>query len=119
MAVRILPDEMKSSSHLCGVELDSLTGRIAKAIYPDAEINVQGFEDTRYLNNSFDLAVGNVPFGNYHVNDKGYNEQHFLIHDYFIAKMLDQVRPNVSVMDDFEQEENSLLANHPELLQTS
>lgn len=89
-----MPDEMKSSSHLYGVELDSLTGRIAKAIYPDAEINVQGFEDTRYLNNSFDLAVGNVPFGDYHVNDKGYNEHHFLIHDYFIAKMLDQVRPN-------------------------
>ena len=89
-----MPDEMKNSSHLYGVELDSLTGRIAKAIYPDVEINVQGFEDTRYLNNSFDLAVGNVPFGNYHVNDKGYNEHHFLIHDYFIAKMLDQVRPN-------------------------
>ncbi len=89
-----IPDEMKNGSHLYGVELDFLTGRIAKAIYPDAEINVQGFEDTRYLNNSFDLAVGNVPFGNYHVNDKGYNEHHFLIHDYFIAKMLDQVRPN-------------------------
>ena len=89
-----IPDEMKNGSHLYGVELDFLTGRIAKAIYPDAEINVQGFEDTRYLNNSFDLAVGNVPFGNYHVNDKGYNEHHFLIHDYFIAKMLDQVRLN-------------------------
>ena len=89
-----MPDEMKNGSHLYGVELDSLTGRIAKAIYPDAEINIQGFEDTRYLNNSFDLAIGNVPFGNYHVNDKGYNEHHFLIHDYFIAKMIDQVRPN-------------------------
>jgi len=89
-----MPDEMKNGSHLYGVELDSLTGRIAKAIYPAAEINVQGFEDIRYLNNSFDLAIGNVPFGNYHVNDKGYNEHHFLIHDYFIAKMLDQVRPN-------------------------
>ena len=89
-----MPDEMKDGSRLYGVELDSLTGRIAKAIYPDAEINVQGFEDTRYLNNSFDLSIGNVPFGNYHVNDKGYNEHHFLIHDYFIAKMLDQVRPN-------------------------
>ena len=89
-----MPDEMKNGSHLYGFELDSLTGRIAKAIYPDAEINIQGFEDTRYLNNSFDLAIGNVPFGDYHVNDKGYNEHHFLIHDYFIAKMLDQVRPN-------------------------
>ena len=89
-----MPDEMKNGSHLYGVELDSLTGRMAKAIYPDAEINIRGFEDTRYLNNSFDLAVGNVPFGDYHVNDKGYNEHNFLIHDYFIAKMLDQVRPN-------------------------
>ena len=69
-----MPEEMKNGSHLYGVELDSLTGRIAKAIYPDAEINVQGFEDTRYLNNSFDIAVGNVPFGNYRVNDKGYNQ---------------------------------------------
>ncbi|MBQ6975246.1 MAG: N-6 DNA methylase [Selenomonadaceae bacterium] len=82
-----MPDEMKGGSHLYGVELDSLTGRIAKMIYPDAEINVQGFEDTRYLNNSFDIAVGNVPFGNYRVNDRGYNENSFLIHDYFIAKI--------------------------------
>ena len=88
-----MPDEMNSGSHLFGVELDSITGRIAQKIYPDAEISVQGFEDTHYLNNSFDIAVGNVPFGNYRVNDKGYNENHFLIHDYFIAKMIDQVRP--------------------------
>ena len=87
-----MPPEMKSGSHLYGVELDSLTGRIAKNIYPDAEISIQGFEDTRYLNNSFDIAVGNVPFGNYRVNDKSYNQNSFLIHDYFIAKMLDQVR---------------------------
>ena len=88
-----MPEEMKNGSHLYGVELDSLTGRIAQAIYPEAEINVKGFEDTRYLNNSFDIAVGNVPFGNYYVNDKGYNSHRFLIHDYFIAKMIDQVRP--------------------------
>ena len=81
-----MPEEMKIGSHLYGVELDSLTGRIAKTIYPDAEINIQGFEDTRYLNNSFDIAVGNVPFGNYRVNDKSYNQHSFLIHDYFIAK---------------------------------
>ena len=83
---------MKSGSHLYGVELDSLTGRIAKTIYPDAEINIQGFEDTRYMNNSFDIAVDNVPFGNYRVNDTGYNQHSFLIYDYFIAKMIDQVR---------------------------
>lgn len=87
-----MPEEMKSGSHLYGVELDSLTGRIAQMIYPDAEINIQGFEATRYLNNSFDIAVGNVPFGNYRVNDRSYNQHSFLIHDYFIAKMLDQVR---------------------------
>ena len=87
-----MPEEMKNSSHLYGVELDSLTGRIAQTIYPDAETNIQGFEDTLYLNNSFDIAVGNVPFGNYRVNDKGYNQHSFLIHAYFIAKMIDQVR---------------------------
>ena len=79
-----MPEEMKSGSHLYGVELDSLTGRIAQMIYPDAEINIQGFEATRYLNNSFDIAVGNVPFGNYRVNDRSYNQHSFLIHDYFI-----------------------------------
>ncbi len=89
-----MPEEMRDESHLYGVELDSITGRIAKAIYPDAEISVKGFEETKYLNDSFDIAVGNVPFGNYYVNDKGYNQHHFLIHDYFIAKMIDQVRPN-------------------------
>jgi len=88
-----MPEEMKNESHLYGVELDSITGRIAKTIYPDAEINVKGFENTHYLNNSFDIAVGNVPFGNYYVNDTSYNSQRFLIHDYFIAKMIDQVRP--------------------------
>jgi len=88
-----MPDEMKNSSQLFGVELDSLSGRIAKKIYSDAEISVQGFEDTRYLNDSFDIAVGNVPFGNYRVNDKACNQENFLIHDYFIAKMIDQVRP--------------------------
>lgn len=88
-----MPEEMKNASHLYGVELDSITGRIAKAIYPDAEISVKGFEDTRYLKDSFDIAVRNVPFGNYYVNDTGYNKFRFLIHDYFIAKMIDQVRP--------------------------
>ena len=90
---RDMPAEMKSGSHLYGVELDSLTGRMAKLIYPDAEISVRGFEQTGYLNDSFDLAIGNVPFGNYRVNDRAYNAEHFLIHDYFIAKMLDKVRP--------------------------
>ena len=81
-----MPIEMKENSHLYGVELDSLTGKIAKVLYPEAEINITGFEKTKYENNSFDIAVGNVPFGSYKVNDK-------VIHDYFIAKMIDQVRP--------------------------
>ena len=88
-----MPEEIKNASHLYGFELDSITGRIAKAIYSDAEISVKGFEDTRYLKDSFDIAVGNVPFGNYYVNDTGYNQYRFLIHDYFIAKMIEQVRP--------------------------
>ena len=90
---RNMPEEMKNESHLYGVELDSITGRIAKAIYPDAEISVKGFEDIKYLNDSFDIAVGNVPFGNYYVNGTDKNSHRFLIHDYFIAKMIDQVRP--------------------------
>lgn len=88
-----MPEEMKESSYLYGVELDSLTGEIAKILYPEAEINIQGFEKTKYVNNSFDIAVGNVPFGSYKVNDKDYNGHGFLIHDYFIAKMIDQVQP--------------------------
>ena len=89
-----MPEEMRRDSHLYGVELDTLSGKIAQVLYSDAEISIQGFETTRYMKDSFDLAIGNVPFGNYRVNDKGYNQEHFLIHDYFIAKMLDQVRPN-------------------------
>lgn len=85
-----MPDDMKKSSHLFGVELDSITSRIAQKIFPDAEISEQGFETTTYLNNSFDVAIGNVPFGDYRINDKQYGSP--LIHDFFIAKMLDQVR---------------------------
>ena len=88
-----MPAKMSESSHLYGVELDSLTGEMAKILYPEAEINITGFEKTKYANNSFDVAVGNVPFGSYKVNDKDYNGHGFLIHDYFIAKMIDQVRP--------------------------
>ncbi len=87
----LLPDEM-SSSKLYGVELDSITGRIAQKLYPNADITVAGFETTD-RRDFFDLAVGNVPFGNYKVNDKAYNKLNFSIHDYFFAKTLDQVRP--------------------------
>jgi len=87
----LLPEEM-SGSKLYGVELDSITGRIAKQLYPNADITVAGFETTD-RRDFFDLAVGNVPFGQYKVNDKAYNRLNFSIHDYFIAKALDQVRP--------------------------
>ena len=88
----VMPENMRGSE-LHGVELDDLTGRIAKQLYPDADIQIKGFEKTDFENNSFDVVVGNVPFGNYKVNDKDYNKNNFLIHDYFIAKSLDKVHP--------------------------
>lgn len=87
-----LPDSM-SASRLYGVELDSITGRIAKQLYPKANITIDGFEKTNYPNDTFDVVVGNVPFGSYQVADPKYDRHHFMIHDYFIAKSLDQVRP--------------------------
>lgn len=88
----VMPESMRGSE-LHGVELDDLTGRIAKQLYPDADIQIKGFEKTTFANNSFDVVIGNVPFGNYKVNDKDYNKNNFLIHDYFIAKSLDKVHP--------------------------
>ena len=87
----MLPDSM-ADSRLYGVELDSITGRIAKKLYPQADITVAGFETTD-RRDFYDLAVGNVPFGNYRVNDKVYNKLGFSIHNYFFAKAIDQVRP--------------------------
>ena len=87
----MLPDTMQDSL-LYGVELDSITGRIAKKLYPQADITVAGFETTD-RRDFYDLAVGNVPFGNYKVNDKAYNKLGFSIHNYFFAKAIDQVRP--------------------------
>ena len=87
----MLPDTMQDS-RLYGVELDSITGRIAKMLYPQANITVAGFETTD-RRDFYDLAVGNVPFGNYKVNDKAYNKLNFSIHNYFFAKAIDQVRP--------------------------
>ncbi len=87
----LLPDSM-SGSNLYGVELDSITGRIAKQLYPQADITVAGFEKTD-RRDFYDLAIGNVPFGNYKVADKPYDKLNFNIHDYFFAKSLDQVRP--------------------------
>ena len=87
----MLPDSM-AGSRLYGVELDSITGRIAQKLYPQADITVAGFETTDHRD-FYDLAVGNVPFGQYKVNDKAYNKLGFSIHNYFFAKAIDQVRP--------------------------
>ncbi len=118
----MLPDHM-SGSRLYGVELDSISGRIAKQLYPNADIAVAGFETTD-RRNFYDLAIGNVPFGNYLVDDKSYNSLGFRIHNYFFAKALDQVRPGGVVafvtsrytMDSKSTEVRKYLAQRAELL---
>jgi len=88
----LLPQSMDNIK-LHGVELDSISGRIAQQLYQNADIKVQGFETTTYQNDYFDFAIGNVPFGDYHVHDPQFNKYKFNIHDYFVAKMLDKVKP--------------------------
>lgn len=85
--------ESLSDSRLYGVEIDDISGRIAKLLYPEAKIDIKGFEETNYPDNFFDVVVGNVPFGDYKVFDPKYNKLNLKIHDYFIAKAIDQVRP--------------------------
>lgn len=87
-----MPEEMRGS-RLYGVEKDSVSGRIAKLLYPDAKIKVSGFEETQFPDNFFDVAVGNIPFGDFKLYDKKYAKHNFRIHDYFFAKALDKVRP--------------------------
>jgi hypothetical protein len=89
----LMPEAMAANSRLIGVEIDPLTASIARYLYPDADIRAEGFESARLVENSFDLAISNVPFGNYKVHDPQYNDHNFLIHDYFFAKGLQQVRP--------------------------
>ena len=118
----LLPQKMQGS-RLYGVELDSITGRIAKQLYPKADITVAGFETTD-RKDFFDLAVGNVPFGQYQVNDRAYNKLGFSIHDYFFAKTLDQVRPGGVIafvtsrytMDKQSPEVRKYIAQRAELL---
>ena len=88
-----MPEEILKNSHLSGVELDSITGRIAQQLYQNADVQVKGFEKTDFSDNYFDAAVGNVPFGSYPVSDKRYNRENFFIHDYFLAKTLDKLAP--------------------------
>jgi N12 class adenine-specific DNA methylase/adenine-specific DNA methylase len=118
----LLPEAMQNSK-LYGVELDSITGRIAKQLYPKADITVAGFE-TIDRRDFFDLAIGNVPFGQYQVNDRAYNKLGFSIHDYFFAKALDQVRPGGVIafvtsrytMDKQSPEVRKYIAQRAELL---
>ena len=118
----LLPQKMQGS-RLYGVELDSITGRIAKQLYPKADITVAGFETTD-RRDFFDLAIGNVPFGQYQVNDRAYNKLGFSIHDYFFAKTLDQVRPGGVIafvtsrytMDKQSPEVRKYIAQRAELL---
>lgn len=118
----LLPESM-AGSKLYGTELDSVTGRIARLLYPQAEIEVKGFEETD-RRDFYDLAVGNVPFGNYKVQDKPYDKLNFNIHDYFLAKTIDQVRPggviafitSKGTMDKQSPEVRKYLAKRAELL---
>lgn len=87
-----LPEELRDNVNLYGVEKDSLSGRIAQKLYPQADITIDGFENTRFNDNSFDVAIGNIPFGDFSVNDSKYNSKHLKIHDYFFLKSLDKVR---------------------------
>lgn len=119
----MLPEKMQDS-RLYGVELDGITGRIAKQLYPKADIKISGFEKTDFPNDFFDVAVGNVPFGQYKVADKPYDRHNFLIHDYFFAKTLDKVCPGGVVafvtskgtMDKKSPEVRRYLAQRAELL---
>lgn len=86
--------EIADGSRLYGVELDNLTGRIAAKLYPQANVQIKGFEDTSFPNDKFDIVVGNVPFGGYGVADSDYNRYNFRVHDYFLAKSIDKVKPN-------------------------
>lgn len=119
----LLPDTM-AGSKLHGVEIDPLTGKIAKQLYQKANIAVQGFEETKLPDDHFDVVIGNVPFGDFKVNDSRYNAQKFLIHDYFFAKALDKVRAGGVVafitskgtMDKASPEIRKYIAHRAELL---
>ena len=88
-----MPKEIAEGSRLYGVELDNLTGRIAAKLYPQANVQIKGFEDTTFPNDKFDIVLGNVPFGGYGVADSDYNRYNFKVHDYFLAKSVDKVKP--------------------------
>lgn len=119
----LLPEQMAGSKRY-GVELDAITGRIARQLYQNADIQIKGFEDADYPDNFFDLAIGNVPFGNYGVSDQRYDKYKFHIHDYFFAKAIDKVRPGGVVafitskgtLDKQDEKVRRYLAERAELL---
>ena len=119
----LLPDNMADSKRY-GVELDAITGRIARQLYQNADIQIKGFEDADYPDNFFDLAIGNVPFGSYGVSDQRYDKHKFHIHDYFFAKAIDKVRPGGVVafitskgtLDKQDEKVRRYLAERAELL---
>ena len=119
----MIPENLNQSK-LYGVELDSISGRIAKLLYPDANIQIKGFEKTDYPNDFFDVAIGNVPFGAYKVNDRQYDRYNFMVHDYFLAKTIDQLRPGgvaalittKGTMDKASPEVRKYLAERADLL---
>lgn len=88
-----MPENIRDNSKLYGVELDSISGRIAQQLYPNERIQIKGFEQTNFNNNSFDVVIGNIPFGDYKVTDRNYDKLNFKIHDYFAAKSVDKVKP--------------------------
>ena len=119
----MLPEEMQNSK-LYGIELDSISGRIAKQLYQKADIRIEGYEKVDLPDSFFDVAIGNVPFGDFKVNDSRYNKNNFFIHDYFFAKTLDKVRPNGVIafitskgtMDKANPEVRKYIAQRAELL---
>lgn len=119
----VLPESMENSK-LYGVELDTVSGEIARQLYPEAEIQVKGFEQTSYPDHFFDVVIGNIPFNSIRVDDPRYNRHNFRIHDYFLAKSLDQVRPGGIVavitskytMDKANSKARRYLAQRAELL---
>lgn len=119
-----MPEDMRDNSRLYGVELDSISGRIAQQLYPKERIQIKGFEQTSFNNNSFDVVVGNIPFGDYRVSDKAYDKLGFKIHDYFAAKSVDKVKPGGVValvtskftMDKLNEKARRYLAERCDLL---
>lgn len=119
-----MPENMRDNSRLYGVELDSISGRIAQQLYPNERIQIKGFEQTNFNNNSFDVVVGNIPFGDYRVSDKAYDKHNFKIHDYFAAKSVDKVKPGGVValvtskftMDKLNEKARRYLAERCDLL---